>query len=321
MPKRGLGRGLGAILGDDAVASAAEKRQEKRKASAETRVRTKKSGTAGDTENDVSRETSLVKLSLIEPNSSQPRKNFDEEGLAELAASIKEHGVIQPIVIKKTGRTYSIVVGERRWRAARMAGLTEIPAIIKELNERETAEIALIENIQRENLNSIEEAKAYRSLIDDYGLTQEELSRRVSKNRTTITNSLRLLQLDDDILELISGGELSAGHARAILAISGKRDRYKAAREIVNGGLSVRDAEKLARRYSSQTKPRQTAEAAADEQDIYTAAVADELTERMHVKVSIVKKGKKAGRVQIEYSSEQELEDIIDKLRSACVDG
>ncbi len=307
MAKRALGRGMGAIFGEEAVVTATEKRKAKNAAAS------KKSENIKTTTVDVSRETSEIKLSLIEPNNGQPRKDFDEESLNELAASIKEHGVIQPIIVKKSGQTYRIIAGERRWRAARIAGLKEIPAIVREYDDRETAEIALIENIQREDLNSIEEAKAFRSLIDDYHLTQDELAKRVSKSRTAITNSLRLLQFDDDILELIESGELSAGHARAILSISGKKAQYKAAREIINNGLSVRDAEKLAKRYNSARKPNDNRES---RNNPYIEALSDELTEKLHYKVKIVSRSKQKGKIEIEYSSLQELEQLSESLRT-----
>jgi len=309
MAKKGLGRGLGAIFGEETVAAATETRQIKN-----TAARKRSGDTASSGASDVSRETFKIKLSLIEPNAEQPRKAFDDESLNELAASIKEHGVIQPIIVKKTGKTYKIIVGERRWRAARIAGLKEIPAIVRDLDDRETAEIALIENIQRENLNSVEEAKAYRSLIEDFDLTQEELSKRVSKSRTTITNSLRLLQLDDDILELIESDQLSAGHARAILSINGKRAQYKAARETVNGKLSVRETEKLAKRYNN---PRPENRSFADkETDPYIEALADELSEKMRYKVNIVQRSKDKGKLEIEFNSQEELEAITDRIRA-----
>ena len=320
MAKRGLGRGLGAIFGEETVETAAEKRNN-RKTTASSNMRKVSGSTDHRTENnsDVSRETLKIKLSLIEPNSEQPRKNFDEDSLNELAASIKEHGVIQPIIVKKNGQMYTIVVGERRWRAARIAGLKEIPAIVKVLNEKETAELALIENIQRENLSSVEEAKAFRTLLTEFEMTQEELAQRVSKNRSTITNSLRLLQLDDEILELIDNGDLSAGHARAILSINGKRLQYKAAREIINNGMSVRDAEKLAKRMNIAARKEtdnKNGDGSEDDNRIYLEALEGELTESMKLKVNIRQKGKSRGKVEIEYSSADELEQIIFRIRA-----
>lgn len=313
MAKKGLGRGLGAIFGEETVAAAAEKR--KNKVASGSKKTASKSNAA---ETDVSRETSEIKLSLIEPNAEQPRKLFDDDSLNELAASIKEHGVIQPIIVRQTGRTYKIIAGERRWRAARMAGLKEIPAIVREYDDRETAEISLIENIQRENLNSVEEARAYRSLINDYNMTQEELAKRVSKSRTAITNSLRLLQFDDDILDMISSGELSAGHARAILSVNGKKAQYKAAREIINNGLSVRDAEKLAKKYNSAKPEHKHELRETDEHSPYIQALSEELTEQLSSKVKIVPRTKQKGKIEIEYSSLQELEELSERIRVAA---
>ena len=311
MPKKnGLGRGLGAIFGEEQVAAATEIRQNRKTAGAARRTAKSSADASGE---NVSRETFNIKVSLIEPNGDQPRKKFNEENMSELADSIREHGVIQPIIVRKSGKTYKIIVGERRWRAARMAGLKEIPAIVRDMSDKETAEIALIENIQREDLNSIEEARAYRSLLDDFGMTQEELAQRVAKSRTAITNSLRLLQLDDDILEFIISGELSAGHARAILSISGKRAQYKAAREIINDGLSVREAEKLAKRYNSRQELKENT---PREKDPYIEALANELTERIRFKVNIVQKNKKKGRIEIEYGSAEELEQITESIMS-----
>ena len=246
MAKRGLGRGLGAIFGEETVETAAEKRNN-RKTTASSNTRKVSGSTDHRTENnsDVSRETLKIKLSLIEPNSEQPRKNFDEDSLNELAASIKEHGVIQPIIVKKHGQMYTIVVGERRWRAARIAGLKEIPAIVKVLNEKETAELALIENIQRENLNPIEEAMAYKRLMEEFHLKQEEIARRVSKSRTAITNSMRLLKLDERVSQMLIDEKLTTGHVRALLAIEDKEEQYAGAQRVFEENLSVRDTEKL----------------------------------------------------------------------------
>ena len=304
--KKGLGRGLGALFGDDIDIARTRRKQ----ASGTETAGNVKDHETGAKDSDVSRETSLIRLSLIEPNSSQPRKVFDEESLKELTESIRAHGVLQPILVQKNGSSYEILVGERRWRAARMAGLKEIPAIVKDVDKQEAAEIALIENIQREDLNSVEEARAYRSLLDEFGLTQEELASRVSKSRTAITNSLRLLQLDKDVLDLVESGELSAGHARAILSINGKRAQYKAAREVVNSRLSVRETEKLAKQYNALKR-----EPKEKEPDIYMESLAEELTGLLSARVSIRQKSKEKGRIEIEYYSLEELEDLADRLR------
>ena len=304
--KKGLGRGLGALFGDDIDIARTRRKQ----ASGTETAGNVKDPETGAKDSDVSRETSLIRLSLIEPNSSQPRKVFDEESLKELTESIRAHGVLQPILVQKNGSSYEILVGERRWRAARMAGLKEIPAIVKDVDKQEAAEIALIENIQREDLNSVEEARAYRSLLDEFGLTQEELASRVSKSRTAITNSLRLLQLDKDVLDLVESGELSAGHARAILSINGKRAQYKAAREVINSRLSVRETEKLAKQYNAPKR-----ESKEKEPDIYMESLAEELTGLLSARVSIRQKSKEKGRIEIEYYSLEELEDLADRLR------
>lgn len=310
MAKKGLGRGLGAIFGDDVAAQPQSiQKSTKKVVSAEENKDDKK---------NVSRETNLIKISLIEPNASQPRKIFNEESLKELADSIQEHGVLQPILVKKKGRMYEIVVGERRWRASKMAGLREIPAIIKDMDSKEAAEAALIENIQREDLGSVEEARAYKALIDEYDLTQEELAKRVSKSRTAVTNSMRLLQLDDEVLDLIESGELSAGHARAILGISGKRNQYKAAREVVNNGLSVRQTEKLVKTYNRQTNEMSKKHEKTEEEkkrEIFISAVETELTDIMNTRVSIKQNSGKSGKIEIEYYSDDELNRIIDKFR------
>lgn len=310
MAKKGLGRGLGAIFGEEVAVQPQSIQKKTKKEAAAEKIK--------DDKENVSRETNLIKISLIEPNASQPRKIFNEESLKELADSIQEHGVLQPILVKKKGRMYEIVVGERRWRASKMAGLKEIPAIIKDMDSKEAAEAALIENIQREDLGSVEEARAYKALIDEYDLTQEELAKRVSKSRTAVTNSMRLLQLDDEVLDLIESGELSAGHARAILGINGKRNQYKAAREVVNNGLSVRQTEKLVKTYNRQTSETSKKHEKTEEEkkrEIFISAVETELTEIMNTRVSIKQNGVERGKIEIEYYSDDELNRIIDKFR------
>ena len=310
MAKKGLGRGLGAIFGEEVAVQPQSIQKKTKKEAATEKIK--------DDKENVSRETNLIKISLIEPNASQPRKIFNEESHKELADSIQEHGVLQPILVKKKGRMYEIVVGERRWRASKMAGLKEIPAIIKDMDSKEAAEAALIENIQREDLGSVEEARAYKALIDEYDLTQEELAKRVSKSRTAVTNSMRLLQLDDEVLDLIESGELSAGHARAILGINGKRNQYKAAREVVNDGLSVRQTEKLVKTYNRQTNETSKKHEKTEEEkkrEIFISAVETELTEIMNTRVSIKQNGVERGKIEIEYYSDDELNRIIDKFR------
>lgn len=260
---------------------------------------------------NVSRETNTVSISLVEPNSAQPRKEFDEAALAELADSIKKYGVLQPLLVKKIGKTYRIIAGERRWRAAKLAGLKEVPIIEKNLEDHEAAEVALIENLQREDLNPVEEAMAYRALIDVYGLKQEEIAEKVSKNRTTITNSLRLLQLGDEILASVSDGTLSAGHARALLSVEDAKLRKQMAERIINLGLSVREAEKMAKNAKAEKKPTAKKKTVDD----FTRDVAKQLTESLGTKVSL-KPGKDgAGKIEIEYYSTDGLNALLEKLR------
>ena len=204
---------------------------------------------------NVSRET-LLPVHEIEPNKSQPRKNFDEEALKELSDSIKQYGIIQPLIVQKRDKYYEIIAGERRWRAARIAGLKEIPVIIKDYTPQETIEVALIENIQREDLNPIEEAQAYQRLIKEYQLTQEELADKVSKSRVTITNSLRLLKLDERVQQMLTDELLTGGHARALLSLEDKNFQYETACKIIDKKLSVRDTEKLVKQMLKESLPR-----------------------------------------------------------------
>ena len=251
----------------------------------------------------------FLKLSDIEPNREQPRKNFDKEALQELADSIKQFGIIQPIVVQKKDDYYEIIAGERRWRAAKLAKLKEVPVIIKEYSDREVMEIALIENIQRKDLNPIEEALAYKSLIDEYSLKQEELANRVSKSRTAIANSMRLLKLTDSVQNMLINDEISMGHARALLTLEQEDLQIEAAKTIVSKGLSVRDTEKLVKSILNpkQVKlPIPSAEAA-----IYDA-IANKLREKMGTKVSINHKKNGKGKIEIEYYSQEELERLLE---------
>jgi len=260
---------------------------------------------------NVSRETLKVRISLVEPNRNQPRKEFDKAALAELADSIKKYGVLQPLLVKKTGSTYQIIAGERRWRAAKLAGLTEVPVIEKDLADGVAAEVALIENLQREDLNPVEEALAYRSLIDDFGLKQEEVAEKVSKNRSTVTNSLRLLQLGDELLSMVSQGKLSAGHARALLSVDSQAKRKQLADKIVNLGLSVREAEKMAKNSGKET-PAKKKEAP---QEDYAKEAAKQLTRALGTKVSIRPGKDESGKIEIEYYSMDGLNALLDILK------
>ena len=256
----------------------------------------------------------LLKISLVEPNREQPRKAFEEDALLELADSIKQFGVLQPILVQKKEDYYEIIAGERRWRAAKLAGLKEIPVIIKEFSDMEMVEVSLIENIQRENLNPIEEAQAYKRLLDDFNLKQDEIAEKVSKSRTAITNSMRLLKLDERVQQMVIEEKLTTGHVRALLAIEDKDQQYALATQIFDHRLNVRETEKLVKNIiNPKTKKEKTI-------DTKTAAIYESLEERMKnilgTKVSINQKSKHKGQIEIEYYSEQELERILDLIQT-----
>lgn len=262
-------------------------------------------------------EMTTVTLSKIEPREEQPRVSFDEEALNALADSISRYGVLQPITVRllPTGY-YQIIAGERRWRAARLAGLTEVPVRVIEADDRMTAEIALVENLQREDLNPIEEAKGYQSLIEDYGLTQEEAARSVGKSRPAVANSLRLLHLSPEVLRLVETGELSAGHARTLVPVQDPAVQLLAAREILSKSLSVRKAEALAAKVAKkQSSIDQPARKQSDEQIDYAKEVSTLLTKRLGRKVTLTE-GKSGGKIEIEFYNADDREALISQLKS-----
>lgn len=251
-----------------------------------------------------------IDISLIEPNKEQPRKEFDQDKLLELSKSIKAHGVIQPIIVTKNDSGYELVAGERRWRAAKEAGLKEIPCIIRKLERLESTEIALIENIQRENLNAIEEALAYKSLIEKYRLTQEGVAEVVGKSRSYITNVIRLLNLDSRVIDLISEGSLSNGHGRTLLGIEKTEDQAKIAQIIIDKGLSVRETEKLVKEYGkNQAKKKKV----KGDKDPLIIGIEESLRKVLGTKV-IISKGRKKSKIEIEYYSDEDLERILEVL-------
>lgn len=251
--------------------------------------------------------TMKIKLTLIEPRPDQPRKFFDKEQLQELADSIAEHGVIQPIIlVKGENGYYRIIAGERRWRAAKLAGLEEIPAIVREYSDIQAAEIALIENLQREDLNPIEEAQGYKNLMDKFGLTQDKISERVGKSRSNVANMLRLLNLDPEIQALLQGGQISTGHARALLAVPEREKRIQLAKGIISQNLTVRQVEELAKKKDTQPKARPRA-ATAKYPDVERM-----LSEKLGTKVAI--KGENKGKIEIEFYSAEDLTRIVDLL-------
>lgn len=265
-----------------------------------------------ETEKDT--EPKTLKLSQVEPNRDQPRKEFDKEALEELAGSIKQYGVIQPIIVCKKDGYYEIIAGERRWRAAKMAGLKEIPVVIKEYSDREIAEISLIENIQREDLNAIEEAIAYKSLIEEYDLTQEELSERISKSRAQIANTMRLLKLHEDVQAMLADGRISAGHARALLALEIQDEQLITAQKIINEHLSVRQTEDLVKQLNNPPKSRQTS--GKIKNNIFYKDLEKNMTEVLGTKVKICQKENGKGRIEISYFSEDELDRIYTAINS-----
>jgi ParB family chromosome partitioning protein len=252
-----------------------------------------------------------VKISLVEPNREQPRKMFDEDALIELSESIKQYGILQPLLVQKKDNYYEIIAGERRWRAAKMAGIKEVPVIIKDYTTQEVMEIALIENIQREDLNPIEEAQAYQRLIKDYRLKQDEVAEKVSKSRTAITNSLRLLKLDPRVQDMVVEGKLSSGHARAIITIEDKDKQYFIAQKIFDEKLSVRDVEKLMRELDKPEKQ----EKPKPENDFIYRDLEEKFRKIIGTQVVIKNKNNNKGKIEIEYYSQAELERIIDLFK------
>ena len=280
---KGLGRGLGALLGDAAL------------------------------ESPIAEQTHTLPLSQIETCASQPRKRFDEEALADLADSIREHGIIQPITVRKLASGYyQIIAGERRWRAARMAGLSEVPVVIIEADDRKAMELAMIENLQREDLNPMEEAEGYHALMESYNLTQEEAAARVGKSRSAVANVMRLLHLCADVRKFVEDGALSAGHARALIPLSPDL-QIKIAETIIKNDLSVRQTEALVKKFGKEPKKEPTVEDMLSVN--YTEAAAHELTEHLGRSCRIVS-GKKKGRLEIEYYGVDNLNDLLDALHT-----
>jgi len=249
-----------------------------------------------------------IPMNLIKANKDQPRKNFDSEKIFELAQSIKEHGVIQPIILNKEDNIYIVVAGERRFRAAKSIGLVEIPAIIMNITDKEVLEISLIENIQREDLNPIEEAIAYKKLLLDFNLTQEEISKKVSKSRTAITNTMRLLNLDDRVQEYIMDGVISEGHGRAILGISDKELQYQVSQMVIDDSLNVRETEKLVKNFENK----KTEKVVINDENIYYKDIMNKLENHFGTKVVINAKNKNKGKIEIEYYSEEDFERILE---------
>ena len=279
--QKGLGKGLGALLGEFSEPAAEESAYR------------------------------MLPLHRVEPNPEQPRQDFDEEELTALSESIRQHGILQPLTVRETGAGYyQIIAGERRWRAARMAELTEVPAIVVEADDKKAMELALIENLQRQDLNSVEEALGYRSLIEEFGLTQEEAASRVGKSRPAVANSLRLLSLDEKVLEILRAGTISAGHAKAILMLKSGKKQQEAAQKIANLGLSVRQAELLCKNMSREQPPvKETPVLKVD----YVKECEKSLSKHLGRGVKIVN-GKRKGRFELEFYGQDDLKNLLDAL-------
>ena len=255
----------------------------------------------------------IVNITKIEPNREQPRKNFDEDALQELADSIKQFGLLQPILVQDRKTYYEIIAGERRWRAAKLAGLKEVPVIIRDYTDQEIVEISLIENIQREDLNPIEEALAYKRLLTEFNLKQDEVAERVSKSRTAVTNSMRLLKLCDKVQQMIIDDMISSGHARALISIEDPEEQYNIAQKIFDEKLSVRDVEKLVKNLNKPEKPKKEKEEDKSLEVIYQD-VEEKLKQSLGTKVAIASKGNGSGKIEIEFYSHDDLEKIIGLL-------
>ena len=307
--KSGLGRGLDALFPEKTV-------QSKPKATVKTVKQTKTATveTKKTSQQESSNGARMMKLSMIEPNREQPRKKFDEDALQELAESIKQYGVLQPLLVSDKKDYYEIVAGERRWRAAKLAGLKEVPVVVRELSTQEIVEISLIENIQREDLNPVEEAMAYKRLIDEFHMKQDEIAERVSKSRTAVTNSMRLLKLDAQVQQMVIEDMLSTGHARALLAIENPEEQYTIAQKVFDEKLSVRETEKLVKAVLTPTKKKDKVTNPAED------AIYESLEERMKgitgTRVFIHRKKNNKGKIEIEYYSRDDLDRIIDLFES-----
>ena len=322
--RKGLGKGLNALLDTDdsdftrKKSSSTGQKKSKTDSNKDNKTKETSNGKAKNSnDNNIevgdSSKEQTIKISLIEPNSSQPRQHFDEEELNNLANSIKQHGIIEPIIVTPAGKYYEIIAGERRWRAARIAGLKEVPVIVREYTEMEKIEIALIENIQRSDLNPIEEALCYKKLIDNYNLTHDQLAEKVSKNRTTITNSLRLLNLCEDVQQMLIDGTITIGQARPLIAITDPEIQYETAKLVVDRKMSARETEKLVKKLLNVDPEKYAQVNSAEMKAIYNE-IENNLKNVLGAKAKIVAKPGNKGKIEIEYHSNDELDRIINLL-------
>ena len=332
--RMGLGRGLDAFFNTESeMETPAVKKQENsnsrkkepaqsgsRNGKTEKKTPAKTSGKSAGTKKEAKeKEPMMVSIALIDTDENQPRKAFDAEELASLAETIRNYGILQPLLVEKKAERYVIVAGERRFRAAKLAGLTSVPVRVDTYTPQKRMEISLIENIQRSDLNPIEEAKAYQSLVETFGLRQEDVAQRVSKNRATITNSMRLLKLDERVQNMLVENTLSGGHARALLALSDKEEQFALAQKIAQKGLSVRETEKLVKKLTEKTEEPEKdtkEEKTEDRLSLFFQDLEEQLKGIMGTKVQIRRKDEKKGRIEIEYYSPEELERITELLQS-----
>lgn len=317
--KNGLGRGLDALFPEkksavkEPTGKVTVKKENKTAAIEKAAADVKNEHNRTATENK--KTAMIVKISSVEPNVNQPRKQFDEDALLELSESIKQYGVLQPLLVSDKKDYYEIIAGERRWRAAKLAGLKEIPVIVKEFSEQELVEISLIENIQREDLNPVEEAMAYKRLIDEFQLKQDEIAERVGKSRTAVTNAMRLLKLSDKVQQMLIDEMITAGHARAILAIADKEKQESVAMKVFDEKLSVRETEALVKRMLEPPKTAKKSKFSSAEDAIYES-LEEKMKSIMGTRVQIHRKKNDKGKIEIEYYSKDELERIIDLFES-----
>lgn len=308
--KKGLGRGLNSLFGDYVQYDIEEKKDSENISKVESVEKEKPVKFVKELKisDGVTSDICEIDISLIDRNVNQPRKNFDEKALKELASSIKQHGIIQPLVLRKVGDRFQIVAGERRFRASKLAGLKKVPAIVKEFSEREMSEIAIIENLQREDLNPIESARAIQNLVESYNLTQETVADRIGKSRSAVANTLRLLTLPDEIVSLVEQSKLSAGHARTLLAVEDAKKQIELALFCVSKKISVRDLEKMIKQLSKPTKEKQKSL-----QSVELKAFIEDLNKKFSTKVSLIGNDNK-GRIYIDYYNSSDLQRIFDIL-------
>ena len=313
--KNGLGRGLDALFPDKKTASKENEvkftTKKKKKTEPAVKVRNVKERTEAPRQKKV---PMMIKISMVEPNPNQPRKQFDEDALLELSESVKQYGILQPLLVSDKKDYYEIIAGERRWRAAKLAGLKEVPVIVKEFSEQELVEISLIENIQREDLNAVEEAMAYKRLMDEFHLKQDEIADRVGKSRTAVTNSMRLLKLSAKVQQMLIDEMITAGHARAILAVSDMEKQESLAMRVFDEKLSVRETEKLVKAVLAPPKENKPHSYSAE--DVAYENLEEKMKSIMGTKVLIHRKKNDKGKIEIEYYSRDELERIIDLFES-----